>query len=184
MQGVATPLWTPVPLLLAAACTGAAHRDARPARAPEPPPHRPADPVLAAATAALAAGDVASARAGLERDRWLADERADAALLLAGCLLLEGDHARAIDVLREYLAKTPGVRGAGDRIATHLLRHHAGGGMERAASAREACYFGLYALGALGEPDTARPDLRRAAEEGPPPEQALARIALGRMDAR
>ena len=165
-------------LFLLAACASPDERPETPSRAPEPPPRRPPDRVLAAVTVSLASGDVAAARERLERDRWLAEDRAGAALLLAGCLLLERDHAGAVDVLRGYIAKTPAARSEGDRIVERLLRHHGGGGMGRAGSAREACYFGLYAMGALDEAATARPDLERAFREAPDAERHLARIAL------
>ena len=131
------------------------------------------DPLIERATATLRAGDLAGARALLERERWLARRRDDAALLLAGCLLAERRHADAIDVLRSYLVKTARLKHPGDRIAVHLLRHHATGGGEKARTAREACYFGLYAWGALDEPETARADLAWARREAPAAEQAL-----------
>jgi tetratricopeptide (TPR) repeat protein len=126
---------------------------------------------------ALAADDLVGALAGLERDRWLAADRGGAALLFAGCLLARGRHADAIDTLRAYLAKTGRARSDADDIAIRLLRHHATGGGERARTAREACYFGLYALGALGEPETARADLERALREAPETERLLVRAA-------
>jgi len=131
------------------------------------------DPVLARTETLLRDGDVAGAAALLERDRWFATDRARAALLLCGCRLAEGNFAAGMDVLREYLGKTPRLRTRRDEIALRLLRHHASGGGLKAESAEEACYFGLYALKALGEPETARPDLEWALREAPPPEHAL-----------
>jgi tetratricopeptide (TPR) repeat protein len=163
------------------ACAGAPPSDEEaPRAAPEPPRRRRADGVLGRAAAALARDDVAAAKKILEEDRWLAEDRAGAALLLAGCLLLEGDHARAVDVLREYLARTTRLKTEGDVIAVRLLRHHGSGGGLAARSAREACHFGLYALGALQEPAAARPDLERALRDAPEAEQHLARVALAR----
>jgi len=144
---------------------------------PAPASARP-DPVLASAEAALARRDVAGAREDLERGRWFADDRARAALLLCGCLLLEGRTADAVAALRQYLEKTTQARNPRDRIALRLLRHHASGGGLAAKGPEEACYFGLYALKALGEPETARPDLERASREAPEPERLLAKIAL------
>jgi hypothetical protein len=69
------------------------------------------------------------------------------------------------------------VRSARDTIALRLLRHHASGGGLHASSAEEACYFGLYALEALGEEETARPDLEWALREAPAPERALVEAA-------
>jgi len=163
-------------LLLLAAC-------ATP-RAPEPEEPRPSsastrpDPVIAAAEAALAKRDVAGACEDLERGRWLADDRARATLLLYGCLLLEGRVADAVDALREYLSKTTGPNNPRDRMAIRLLRHHQGGGSLSAKDPEEACYFGLYALKALDEPETARPDLELAIQEAPEPERLLAKIAV------
>jgi hypothetical protein len=164
-------------LLLLAACT--APPDAQEARPAAEPRARETsvDPVLARAAARLRDGDIAGAAATLERDRWFADDRARAALLLCGCLLAEGDFARGMDVLREYLAKTTRVRSARDTIALRLLRHHATGGGLKAESAEEACYFGLYALKALGEGETARPDLEWALRAAPAPERALVEAA-------
>lgn len=170
-------MWRGLPLLLLAACAAPAP--------PAPQEPRPAsgstrpDPVLEAAETALARRDVTGARATLERGRWFADNRARAALLLYGCLLLEGRPADAVAVLREYLEKTPRPSNPRDRIATKLLRHHASGGGLEAKGPEEACYFGLYALKALDEPATARPDLELASREAPEPERLLAKIALG-----
>ena len=164
--------FTPWILLLA----GCATPDPRPAPAPardRSAAAAHADPLIERATTALRAGDLAGARAMLEHERWFAGQRDTAALLLAGCLLAERRHADAIDVLRAYLVKTARLKHPGDRIAVHLLRHHATGGGERARDAREACYFGLYAWGALDEPDTARADLEWARREAPPAEKAL-----------
>ncbi len=165
-----------LPLLLLAACAAPAQP------APEGPRPAPAavrpDPVVASAEATLAKRDVAGAREDLERGRWYADDRARAALLLYGCLLLEGRTADAVAALREYLEKTTEPSNPRDRIATRLLRHHAGGGGLVAKSPEEACYFGLYALKALGEPATALPDLELARREAPDPERLLAKIAL------
>jgi len=152
--------------------------------APAPEQPRPSqasirpDPVLAAAGAALGRRDVATARENLERGRWYADDRARAALLLYGCLLLEGRPADAVAALRQYLEKTTKTKNPRDRIALRLLRHHASGGALAAKDPEEACYFGLYALKALDEPETARPDLERAGNEAPEPERLLAKIAL------
>lgn len=150
--------------------------------APEGPRGAPAtarpDPVLASAESALAKRDVAGAREDLERGRWYADDRARAALLLYGCLLLEGRTTDAVAALREYLEKTTAPSNPRDRIATRLLRHHAGGGSLAARNPEEACYFGLYALKALDEPATALPDLEMARREAPEPERLLAKIAL------
>jgi tetratricopeptide (TPR) repeat protein len=165
-------LW---PLLLAACATPT-----------PPPPEEPrpssattrADPVIATAEASLAKGDVAGAREDLERGRWLADDRARAALLLYGCLLLEGRMPDAVAALREYLEKTTKLVNPRDRTAIRLLRHHASGGGLEPKGAEEACYFGLYALKALREPDSALPDLERALREAPEPERLLAKIAL------
>lgn len=163
-------------LLLLAAC--ATPRDPAP---DEPRPSsastRP-DPVIATAEAALAKRDVAGACEDLERGRWLADDRARATLLLYGCLLLEDRDADAVAALREYLAVTTGPNNPRDRTAIRLLRHHQGGGSLSARDPEEACYFGLYALKALDEPDTARPDLERAVQDAPDPERLLAKIAL------
>lgn len=152
--------------------------------APAPEQPRPAaasarpDPVLASAETALGRRDVETARENLERGRWYADDRARASLLLYGCLLLEGRTADAVAALREYLEKTTRTRSPRDRIALRLLRHHASGGGLKARSPEEACYFGLYALKALDEPATARPDLELAMKEAPEPERLLAKIAL------
>ncbi len=136
------------------------------------------DPVLSAVETSLAKRDVAAARAALERGRWYADDRARAALLLYGCLLLEGRTADAVAALREYLEKTPTPSNSRDRIVTKLLRHHANGGSLAAKGPEEACYFGLYAQKALGEPATALPDLELARREAPEPERLLAKTAL------
>lgn len=164
-----------LPTLVLAACVGDPPAPGERPSAAEPPAAK-ADPVLARARAALARGDLAVAKAGLRRDRWLSRDRASATLLLAGCLLAEGDYAAAIDVLRADLAKTTGLETPADRIAVRLLRHHASGGGKRAASAREAAYFGLYALKALKEDETARADLDWAARAAPEAERALVRI--------
>lgn len=166
-----------LPLLLVAACAAPAQP------APEGP--RPAtrstrpDPVIAAAEAELRRRDVAAARDDLEHGRWFADDRARAALLLYGCLMLEGRHADAVAALRAYLEKTTRPANPRDRIAVKLLRHYQSGGSLAAKGPEEACYFGLYALKALHEPATARPDLELASREAPEPERLLARIALG-----
>lgn len=133
---------------------------------------------MSSAGSALARRDVAGAREGLERGRWLADDRARAALLLYGCLLLEDRVPDAVAALREYLEKTTKPSNPRDRTAIRLLRHHATGGGLRPKGPEEACYFGLYALKALREPDTATPDLERALREAPEPERLLAKIAL------
>lgn len=163
-------------LLLAAACATPTPP------APEEPRPSPAvtrkDPVIATAEAALAKRDVSGAREDLERGRWLADDRARAALLLYGCLLLEDRLPDAVAALREYLEKTTRPTNPRDRTAIRLLRHHASGGGLVSKGAEEACYFGLYALKALGEPDTAMPDLERALRDAPEPERLLAKIAL------
>jgi hypothetical protein len=166
-------------VLLVLGCTTAA-----PEPAPEPPPPapapetRPADPFLEGVRGALARGDVAGAREALERGRWLAEDRARMALLLFGCLLLEGRPADAVKELRAYLEKTTRPKNPRDSTAIRLLRHHATGGGLAARGAEEACYFGLYALKALDEPATARPDLERGAREAPEPERLLAELAL------
>jgi hypothetical protein len=131
-----------------------------------------------AAGDALRRGDLAGAREGLERGRWHAEDRARAALLLYGCLLLEGRPADAVAALREYVEKTTRAKGPRDTIAVRLLRHHASGGGLLPRTAEEACYFGLYALKALEEPATARPDLERASKAAPEPERLLAAMAL------
>ncbi len=152
--------------------------------APAPEERRPVsastrpDPVIASVEAALAKRDLAGARDDLERGRWFADDRARAALLLYGCLLLEGRTPDAVAALREYLEKTPQPTNPLDRTAVRLLRHHASGGGLAARNPEEACYFGLYALKALGEPLTALPDLELASKEAPEPERLLARMAL------
>jgi hypothetical protein len=152
--------------------------------APAPEQPRPSsgsvrpDPVLAAAEAALGRRDVAAARENLERGLWYADDRARAALLLYGCLLLEGRTADAVAALRQYLEKTTKAKNPRDKIALRLLRHHASGGALEAKDPEEACYFGLYALKALDEPATARPDLELAVREAAEPERLLAKIAL------
>jgi hypothetical protein len=169
-------------LALVAACRRPAPAEPRvPAddAAPRPSPPAAVDPVLARATASLEAGDVPGARRVLEAQRWYAKDKARAALLLCGCLLVQGDHAAAMDALRAYLEKTTGPGGRREALATRLLRHHASGGGLRAGDAEAACYFGLYALKALGEPEAAKDDLAWAAREAPPPERALARAALG-----
>jgi hypothetical protein len=164
-------------LLLLGAC---AAPTVPPPEAPGPAPRstRP-DPVIAAAESALRRRDVAGAREDLERGRWFADDRARAALLLYGCLMLEGKPADAIAALRTYLEKTTRPSNPRDRVAAKLLRHHKDGGGLAAKGAEEACYFGLYALKALDEPATARPDLELASREAPEPERLLANIALG-----
>lgn len=136
------------------------------------------DPVLSCTETALARHDLEGAVANLERGRWVADDRARAALLLYGCLLLEGRTPEAVGALREYLEKTTGLSNPRDRIAIRLLRHHATGGGLASRNPEEACYFGLYALKALDEPTTARPDLELAAREAGDPERLLARMAL------
>lgn len=152
--------------------------------APAPEQPRPSqasvrpDPVLAAAEAALGRRDVATARENLERGRWYADDRARASLLLYGCLLLEDRTADAVAALRQYLEKTTQARNPRDKVALRLLRHHASGGALEAKDPEEACYFGLYALKALDEPETARPDLERASREAEEPERLLAKIAM------
>lgn len=154
--------------------------------APKPPApeesRRPAatrpDPVIAAAEAALARHDIAGAREDLERGKWFADDRARAALLLYGCLLLEDRMADAVAALREYLEKTTQTTNPRDRIAIRLLRHHASGGGLEPSNPVEACYFGIYALKALDEPAAAVPDLELAVKEAPEPERLLAKIAL------
>jgi len=160
-------------LLLLASCSAAPEA---PAAAPESaPPRATHDRVIDRAADALKAGDVAGARAGLEKNRWLADDRARAALLLFGCLLVDGRHGEAVEILRGYLAKTPRIKTERDVIVVRLLRHHASGGGLEARNAEEACYFGLYALKALGEKETARADLARARSKAPEPERYLAR---------
>jgi hypothetical protein len=144
---------------------------------PLPASVRP-DPVLASAETALGRRDVATARENLERGRWYADDRARASLLLYGCLLLEGRTADAMAALRQYLEKTTKATNPRDKVALRLLRHHASGGALAAKDPEEACYFGLYALKALDEPETARPDLERASREAQEPERLLAKIAL------
>lgn len=146
------------------------------AAAPAKPP--PVDPVIEQAGAALAKGDVALARDDLERGRWFAEDRARAALLLYGCLLLEGRTADAVAALRAYVEKTTRPKNPRDHVAIRLLRHHRTGGGLAARNAEESVYFGLYALKALEEPDTARADLERGAREAPEPERFLARAAL------
>ena len=160
-------------LICLAACGAPRTAPHQPVPAPPTPLERTRNQVIDHATEALARGDVAGARRGLERERWIAEDRARAALLLFGCLLLEKRLADGIEVLREYLQKTPRIKSEGDRIAVRLLRHHASGGGLRARTATEACYFGLYALQALEEPETARPDLLWALEEAPLPEHYL-----------
>lgn len=162
-------------LLLAACATPEQPAPEEPRPAPET---MRADPVIASAEASLGKRDVAGAREGLERGRWFADDRARAALLLYGCLLLEDRLPDAVATLREYLEKTPKPGNPRDRTAIRLLRHHATGGGLQPKGPEEACYFGLYALKALREPDTALPDLERALREAPEPERLLAKIAL------
>lgn len=168
-------------VLILAAC--AAPRPAEPPPEPEPAP-RPrverVDPLARRAQRLFDKGDLKAARALLERDRWFAADRARAALLLCGCRLAGGDHAAAIEGLREYLAMTTRVKTHRDKIATRLLRHHATGGGLTATSAEEAAYFGLYALKALKEEETARADLLRASREAPEPERALVNAAWQR----
>jgi hypothetical protein len=134
--------------------------------------------VVASATAALLRHDVAGAREDLETGRWLADDRARAALLLFGCLLLEDRTADAVATLRTYLEKTTQPKNPRDRTVIRILRHHATGGGLKSRDAEEACYFGLYALVALKEPTAAVSDLERAAAEAAEPERLLASIAL------
>jgi hypothetical protein len=163
-------------LLLLAACatpTPPAPEEPRPS-----PATTRADPVIASAEAALAKRDIAGARGDLERGRWFADDRARAALLLYGCLLLENRPPDAVAALREYLEKTTRPTNPRDRTAIRLLRHHASGGGLQPRNPEEACYFGLYALKALEERDTALPDLERAVEQAPDPERLLAKLAL------
>lgn len=169
-------MWRALWLLLLAACatpTPPAPEEPRPSSATTRE-----DPVIATAEAALAKRDVAGAREDLERGRWLADDRARAALLLFGCLLLEDRMPDAVATLREYLEKTTQPANPRDRTAIRLLRHHQSGGGLEPKGPEEACYFGLYALKALDEPDTALPDLERALREAPEPERLLAKIAL------
>lgn len=168
----------PLLLCVAACARPPAREESAPPPSPPPSPRLPApDPVIERTGQLLAHGDVAQARALLQQERWVAKDRARATLLLYGCLMLEGDYAAAIDALRSYLEKTtrPGAgRGA---IAEDLLRHDATGGGGKATSAEEACYFGLYALKALREPETARADLDWAKREAPEPERRLAELA-------
>jgi hypothetical protein len=168
-------MWRSVPLLLLGACAAP-----RPAPPDEPRPVATArpDPVLASAESALAKRDVAGALDDLERGRWFADDRARASLLLYGCLLLEDRTADAVAALRDYLEKTTRLTNPRDQTAIRLLRHHASGGGLAPKDPEEACYFGLYALKALKEPGTAKPDLELAAGEAPEPERLLARLAL------
>ncbi len=142
-------------------------------------PHQDS-PVVAAATRLLEQDDLAAAQAYLRRELWFAKDRGSAALLLFGCHVAHDDHAAGLHVLRRYLEKTPAVRSVAEAIAERLLRHHATGGGLRARSAREAAYFGLYALRALDEPDTARADLSRAARDAPRAERALLAAAEAR----
>ena len=93
-------------------------------------------------------------------------------------LLLEDRLPDAVATLREYLGKTTRPANPRDRTAIRLLRHHKGGGGLAARGPEEACYFGLYALKALDERETALPDLERALREAPDPERLLAKIAL------
>jgi len=144
-------------------------------------PREARDAVLDQATLELEAGNPRAAQRTLERGQWVARDRAHAALVLSGCQLLGGDHAAAIDTLRAYLAVTPRASERYQRMIVRLLRHHSGGGDLEPLSATEACYFGLYGLKALEEPDTARPDLAWAVREAPAPERDLARLALATM---
>jgi len=146
---------------------------------PAPATTRP-DPVIASAEAALAKRDVKGAIADLEQGRWYADDRARAALVLYGCLLLENRVPDAVAALREYLEKTTRPSNPRDRTAIRLLRHHATGGGLESSDPEEACYFGLYALKALDERATAMPDLQLALKEAPEPERLLAKLALER----
>jgi len=136
-------------------------------------PERRPGPVVRRATRLLEQGDLDGARRYLVRERWFARDRGDAALLLFGCHVAAGEYAAGIDVLRSYLAKTPATRSPEDAIVERLLRHHAAGGGLKARSDREATYFGLYALRALKEPETADPDLERARAGAPRAERAL-----------
>jgi hypothetical protein len=165
-------LW---PLLLAACAAPKVQAPEEPR--PSPASTRP-DPVIASAEASLAKRDVAGACESLERGRWFADDRARAALLLYGCLLLEDRMPDAVAALREYLEKTTRPTNPRDKTAIRLLRHHASGGGLEPRNPEEACYFGLYALKALDEPETAKPELERAVKEAPEPERLLAKIAL------
>jgi len=105
-------------------------------------------------------------------------DRARAALLLYGCLLLEDRVPDAVAALREYLEKTTRPLNPRDHTAVRLLRHHATGGGLKPGNPEEACYFGLYAWKALDERTTAVPDLELAVREAPEPERLLAKIAL------
>jgi len=169
MRGV---LW----LLIFMGC--AAPRPRTPEESRPPSSTTRPDPVIASAEAALAKGDVTGARESLEQGRWFADDRARAALLLYGCLLLEDRVPDAVAALREYLEKTTRPLNPRDHTAVRLLRHHATGGGLKPGNPEEACYFGLYAWKALDERTTAVPDLELAVREAPEPERLLAKIAL------
>ena len=49
------------------------------------------------------------------------------ALLLCGCLFVEGRHAAGIDVVRGYLEKTTRIKDARDRVAVRDLSTPSGG---------------------------------------------------------
>lgn len=165
-------------LLLLASC---ARPPPEPERTPErarPPPLREEDPLIKVVKATILEGDLAGARGVLERDRWLARDPARAALLYFDLLLMAGAHADAVEQLRDYVEKRTRPAEGRSAIAVKILRHHASGGGLRADGAEEACHFGLYALHALHEPETARPDLERAAAGAEEPERTLALRAL------
>jgi len=168
---------TVLPALLVAACSTPMKRPEEPVQPVAELPARAVDPLLVNVTRALKARDLEHATTLLERGRWYARDRGRAALLLCGCRLVAGDYASAMEGLREYLAKTPRIRSASDRLAIKLLRHHASGGGLKAETAEEACYMGLYALMALKEPKTAAADLRWARIEAPEPERLLVNLA-------
>lgn len=176
------PVLLPGPRLLALALV-AACRAQEPAREPparpEPSPP-PADAVLRAAAEAVARGDLAEARARLDRDRFFARDRARAELLRFDLLLLEGKAADAVESLRAFLEKTPRPGAGSLAVAAKVWRHHLSGGGLAAATPEEALHFGLYALVALEEPEAARADLDRAAADAREPERSLARRARER----
>jgi len=166
-------------LLLALPACGASclprHRPVPPRSVERAERARPPDAVLGRVAEAIARGDLAGARAHLDAERWLAADRARAALLYFDLLLAEGRPTDATEALRAYLEKTPRPGAGRSAMAAKLLRHHATGGGLASESPEEALHFGLYALFALEEKRVALPDLERAAAGAPEPERSLAR---------